>query len=413
VLAVAEAETGEPSDFTESEVVDLELVGFIALADLVRPTAAAAVDSVRRAGVDVAMVTGDHPSTAEAIANELGILNGGRVLAGPELDGLSYSEFEAALADTTVFARITPTQKVRIVEGYQRAGRVVAMTGDGANDAAAIRLADAGLALGRGGTPTARQAADLVVTDDRIETIVDAIVEGRAMWTSVRDALAILVGGNLGEVGFALAASALTGSSPLTPRQLLLVNLLTDMLPALAIALRPPPGVDPEALLREGPDASLGAALARDIALRALATAGGATGAWVMARSTGPAARARTIGLVALVATQLGQTALIGGRSPLVLGACAVSAGVLAAIVQTPGISQFFGCIPLDPIGWATALGPASVATGATVAVPWIAGRGGYHLPLPRRRAVQPAEPEPRLAAVLWDPDADGIRTVR
>ncbi|HSS08488.1 MAG TPA: cation-translocating P-type ATPase [Acidimicrobiales bacterium] len=380
ILAVAEAAAGEGSDFGDADVADLELVGFIALADLVRPTAAAAVDSVRRAGVDVAMVTGDHPRTAQAIAAELGILNGGKVLAGPELDRLPDMELDAALSGTTVFARITPAQKVRIVEAYQRAGRVVAMTGDGANDAAAIRLADAGVALGRRGTPTAREAADLVVTDDRIETIVDAIVEGRAMWASVRDALAVLIGGNLGEVGFALAGSALTGRSPLTPRQLLLVNLLTDMLPAMAIALRPPPGVDPEALLREGPDASLGATLARDIALRAVATAGGATGAWLTARSTGPPARARTVGLVALVGTQLGQTALVGSRSPLVLGASAVSAGVLAAIVQTPGISQFFDCTPLDPIGWATAFGSASVATGATLVLPWAAARLGRHL---------------------------------
>jgi len=372
VLAVAERVTCESVDVTDEHVSDLELVGFVALADLVRPTAAVAVNKLRSAGVDVAMITGDHPTTAAAIALELGILNGGRVLSGPQLEDLSDPDLDEALTKTTVFARITPAQKVRIVEAYQRAGRVVAMTGDGANDAAAIRLAHAGVALGQRCAPAAREAADLVVLDDRIETIIDAIVEGRAMWASVRDALGILLGGNLGEVGFDLAATALTGRAPLNTRQLLLVNLLTDMLPAMAIVLRPPRGVDPEALLHEGPEASLGSALVRDVALRATATAGGATGAWLVARATGTPTRARTVGLVALVSTQLGQTAVVGGRSPLVLGASAASLAVLAAIVQTPGVSQFFGCTPIDPLAWATALGSAGIATGGAVAVPWL-----------------------------------------
>jgi cation-transporting ATPase I len=382
ILAVAEAAAAPSAALADQDVCDLELVGLVALADLVRPTAAAAIDSVRRAGVAVSMVTGDHPRTAAAIAAELGIHNGGQVLGGPDMDALTDAQLDAALSATSVFARITPAQKVRIVEAYQRAGRVVAMAGDGANDAAAIRLADAGVALGRRGTATARQAADLVVTDDRLETIVDAIVEGRAMWASVRDALAILLGGNLGEVGFALAGAAFTGSSPLAPRQLLLVNLLTDMLPAMAIALRPPAGVRPEALLSEGPDASLGAALARDVAVRAAATAAGATAAWLFARTTGTATRARTVGLVALVGTQLGQTAAVGGRSPVVLAASAVSAGVLVAVVQTPVLSQFFGCTPLGPAGWATALGSVGMATGASIAVPWAAARLARRLPL-------------------------------
>jgi cation-transporting P-type ATPase I len=381
VLAVAEATSPNGSFLADgSDMARLQLLGFVALSDLVRPTAAASVARLRSAGVRVAMVTGDHPSTAEAIAVELGLLNGGKVLTGADLDQLSDAELASAIADVAVFARVAPVHKVRIVDAYQRTGHAVAMTGDGANDAGAIRLADAGIALGGRANAAARQTADLIVLDDRIETIVDAIVEGRAMWQSVQEAVAILVGGNLGEIGFTLFGAALTGTAPLNPRQLMLVNLLTDMAPALAIALREPPDRTPERLLHSGPDASLGRALTTQIALRAAATAAGATTAWSLARVTGTPTRARTVGLAALVGTQLGQTLVAGGRSPLVLGATALSVGALVATIQTPGISQFFGCRPLGPVGWTIAIGSAAGATGASVVLPWTVRRVGARL---------------------------------
>jgi cation-transporting ATPase I len=375
VLAVAERPASARADLADERVSDMELLGFLGLADGVRPTAASAVADLRTAGVSVVMITGDHPSTAAAIAKELQILNGGPVLTGADLDAWSDSELDAALRDATVFARVTPAHKMRIVRAYQRTGRTVAMTGDGANDAAAIRLAHTGIALGGRGSPAARDAADLVVLDDRIETIIDAIVEGRAMWASVRDALAILIGGNLGEVGFILTSTAIAGASPLGTRQLLLVNLLTDMLPAMTIALRSPAQRSPEELLHEGPEASLGGALVRQIALRAATTTAGATGAWLIARATGTSRRASTVALAALVGTQLGQTAVVGGASPVVLASTLVSAGVLVGIVQTPGVSQFFGCVPMGPVGWGIALGSSAAATGASVMAPWAARR--------------------------------------
>jgi cation-transporting ATPase I len=151
---------------------------------------------------------------------------------------------------------------------------------------------------------------------------------------------------------------------------LLLVNLLTDILPAMALALRPPPHATPERLLREGPDASLGRALTRDVAIRAAATAGSAGAGWLVGRATGTRRHAGTVALVALVGSQLGQTAVAGWRSPLVLGATVVSAGALAAIVQTPGVSQFFGCTPLGPFGWGTGVSAAAAGTGAAVLLP-------------------------------------------
>jgi cation-transporting ATPase I len=338
--------------------------------------------------VQVTIITGDHPSTAQAIAVELGLLNGGRVLTGADLDHLTDDELQELVPDVAVFARVAPLHKVRIVEAYQRAGRTVAMAGDGANDAAAIRLANVGIALGGRGTAAARATADIVVVDDRIETIVDAVAEGRAMWDSVRDAIAILVGGNLGEIGFVLVGAAVTGTSPLNPRQLLLVNLLTDMAPALAIALREPPDRTVETLLHAGPEASLGSALARQIAIRAGATATGATAAWIVGRMTGTPTRARTIALAALVGTQLGQTVVVGGRSPLVLGASVLSAGALVAVIQTPGLSQFFGCRPLGPVGWLTAAGASGSVTAASVVLPWTFEQLSDRIPTRRNRAA-------------------------
>ncbi|MGK5519811.1 HAD-IC family P-type ATPase [Micromonospora sp. URMC 107] len=368
ILAVAECRVSSPG-VTDAQVHDLTFVGFLALADGVRESAAPAVRRIRQAGVHTIMITGDHPATAEAIAATISDHEEQRVVTATELEQLDDEALAARLAATDVVARCTPAHKVRIIQALQRCGRTVAMTGDGANDAAAIRLADVGIALGRRGTPAARAAADLVVTDDRLETIIATLVEGRAMWSSVRHALSILVGGNLGEIAFSVLTAAATGRSALTGRQLLLVNLLTDLAPALAIAVRPPAAGHADGLLREGPDTSLGETMTREIGLRAAATTLGATAGWTLARYTGRRRRAGTVALVSLVGTQLGQTVLAGGTSPAVLASTAASLGVLVVVVQTPGVSHFFGCAPLGPVGWTIATGSALGATFANGAL--------------------------------------------
>ncbi|HVU00634.1 MAG TPA: HAD-IC family P-type ATPase [Polyangiaceae bacterium] len=369
VLAVADRAVATDTTLSPEHVVDLTFRGFLAFRDPVRETASVALSGLSRAGVRTVMITGDHPRTAEAIADELGLLSGRGIVTGAELAGLPDDELDKKIGDIAVFARVTPSQKVRVVRALQRKGSVVAMAGDGANDAAAIRLADVGIAIGAASTQAARAAADIVVTDGRIETIVDAIVEGRSMWASVRDAVSILVGGNLGEIGFTLFAGLLDGTPPLHARQLLLVNLLTDVAPALAIALRPPEPRSFESLARETPDAALGAPLHREIATRAIVTSLGATTAWGIGRLIGSSARARTIGLVALVGTQLGQTLVAGGFSRPVVATSLASAAALSALVQTPFVSHFFGCRPLGPISWTAAIGASAAATalGPTV----------------------------------------------
>ncbi|RRO20739.1 cation-translocating P-type ATPase [Saccharopolyspora rhizosphaerae] len=387
LLAVAEKRVGRGAGLDESDVDELEFVGLLGLSDPVHETAAAAVAQLERSGVDVIMITGDHPSTAEAIAADLGMLGGKRVLTGAELDELDDAQLAGEVPKISVYARVSPAQKARIVRCLRDAGRVVAMTGDGANDVPAINLAHVGIAFGSRATTAARDAADLVVADDRIETLTDGIVEGRGMWTSVREALAVLLGGNLGEIGYALGTGLISPSAALNARQLLVVNMLTDVLPTIAIAVRPPADRTPEALLAEGPEASLGGALARAVGERAVATGAAAGLAWVLTRPLATAAQARTAGLVALVSAQLAQTVTSRGRTPLVVLAAVGSLLVLAALVQLPGVSQFFGSSPLLPHQWAIALG-VSVAVAVAVRV-WQAW------PLGRSVPGRPAELDP------------------
>jgi cation-transporting ATPase I len=240
VLAVFERSFPEGQELDPDSVSELTFVGLLAFRDPVRKTAKQALFDLRRAGLRPIMVTGDHPSTAEAIAVELNLSPKPEIMTGAELAELDDDELSVQVDRIDVFARVSPSQKVRIVRALSRAGRTVAMVGDGANDAPAIRLSNVGVAMGQHAAEAARNAADIVLIDARVETLVRAIVEGRVLWDSVRDAVSILVGGNLGEIGFTLFGGLISGRPPLSPRQLLLVNLFTDVAPATALALRAP-----------------------------------------------------------------------------------------------------------------------------------------------------------------------------
>ena len=389
VLAVAERSVSHGDSLDPRRLVGLSFLGFLAFSDPVRESATQAVRELSEAGVRTVMITGDHPRTAEAIAREVGLLGSGGVLSGVELSELGEEQLDRRIRGVSVFARVTPAQKMRIVRALQRSGRVVAMVGDGANDAAAIRLANVGIAVGEQSTTAARAAADIVLTDARLETLVDAVLEGRAMWAAVRDAVSILVGGNLGEIAFTLGAGLVDGRPPLNARQLLLVNLLTDVAPAMAIALRPPSSRAPLVLADEGPEASLGELLNREIAFRAGITSLGAGMAWTVARFTGTRARASTVSLVALVGTQLGQTLFSGSLSRPVIVTGVASSAALAAIIQTPILSHAFGCRPLGPLGWATAVGASAAATSAGIFLPDLLER----LQRPRSESVVLSDP--------------------
>jgi cation-transporting ATPase I len=372
VLGVAErsteSEAAPPS--SRDPLSGLTFLGLIAFRDPVRKSAKQAIHDLRRAGLRPLIVTGDHPSTAEAIAVELKLSVAPQVLTGAELALLDEDELSRRVSSFDVFARVTPSQKVRVVRALAKSGCVVAMVGDGANDAPAIRLASVGVAMGQNAAEAARNAADIVLVDGRIETLVRAIVEGRVLWDAVRDAVSILVGGNLGEIAFTLFGGLVSGRPPLSPRQLLLVNLFTDVAPATALALRAPKEQDMDKLAALGPDASMGWRLDRDIGARALITASGASGAWIASSLVGDRRGASTTALLALVGTQLGQTLTSGEQSRQVVLTSLFTALGLAAIVQTPGVSGAFGCRPLGPLGWTIAIGSSTAATMAGKYVP-------------------------------------------
>lgn len=230
----------EGSDETsEQKLVWLGLVGML---DAPRPEVRAAVQECREAGIRPVMITGDHQLTARAIATDLGIAEeGARVLTGQELQRMSDQELEQNVDIVSIYARVAPEHKLRIVQALQRRGRFVAMTGDGVNDAPALKQADIGIAMGITGTDVSKEASDMVLLDDNFATIVAATKEGRVVYTNIRRFIKYILGSNIGEVITIASAPLLgLGGVPLSPLQILWMNLVTDGLPALALAVEPP-----------------------------------------------------------------------------------------------------------------------------------------------------------------------------
>lgn len=223
---------------------DLHFLGLVAIADPPRAESIPAIKECRNAGIKVVMITGDHPVTAKTIAHELGITEDkifDRVLTGIELEKMSVQELEAKVEQTAVYARVSPEHKLKIVQAWQKRGNVVAMTGDGVNDAPALKQASIGVAMGKGGTEVAKQAASMILTDDNFSTIVKAIEEGRAIYGNIRRTIQYLLSGNLAEILIMLGAAILGWAPPLAPIHLLWINLVTDGLPSLALAAEPVP----------------------------------------------------------------------------------------------------------------------------------------------------------------------------
>lgn len=217
---------------------DLIFVGLVGMIDPPRAEVREAVRVCVRAGMRPIMITGDHIDTASAIAREIGILReGDKVILGAELDKLSDEKFQKTIEDYSVYARVSPENKVRIVETYQKLGKVVAMTGDGVNDAPSIKRADIGIGMGITGTDVSKGASDLVLADDNFATIIGAVEEGRKIFSNIKKAIQFLLSANIAEVLCLFIATMFLGVSFLTPIMILWINLVTDSFPALSLGM--------------------------------------------------------------------------------------------------------------------------------------------------------------------------------
>ena len=240
VIAVAYRDADNlPVNITADAIEnDLIFVGLLGMIDPPREGVKEAVRTCRKAGIKTVMITGDHLQTAKAIAKELGILRKGDfAVAGDELEKISDQELEKNIMKYSVFARVTPEHKVRIVKAFRNAGQIVAMTGDGVNDAPALKNADIGIAMGKGGTDVAKNAADMILTDDNFVTIVDAVRQGRNIYDNIKKAVHFLIATNIGEIVTIFVGLLMGIKSPLLAIQLLWINLVTDSLPAIALGL--------------------------------------------------------------------------------------------------------------------------------------------------------------------------------
>ncbi|MBI2934134.1 MAG: calcium-translocating P-type ATPase, SERCA-type [Chloroflexi bacterium] len=228
--------SGNP-DEVEKDMVFLGLVGMF---DAPRPEAKAAIEVCNTAGIKTVMITGDHKLTAMAVARELGLLKGGLALSGAELDKMTDEEFAGAVEKVDVYARVSPAHKMRVIEAFARRGHIVAMTGDGVNDAPALKKSDIGVAMGITGTDVSKEASDVVLTDDNFASIVAAVEEGRGIFANIKKYLIYLLSCNIGEILIMFVAVLIGLPLPLVATQLLFVNLATDGLPALALSVDPP-----------------------------------------------------------------------------------------------------------------------------------------------------------------------------
>ena len=362
VLAVAAREIDALPEVLAPETLekDLTFLGLVGMIDPPREEARDAVAVCREAGIRPVMITGDHVVTASAIAKNLGILqDGDRAITGAELDAMSETELDAAVEQISVYARVSPENKIRIVKAWQKKNKVVAMTGDGVNDAPALKAADIGCAMGITGTDVAKGAADMTLTDDNFATIVDAVREGRGIYANIRKVVGFLLGTNIGEVITVFAAMLLWHRSPLLSMQLLWINLVTDSLPAIALGMEEvEPGV-----MRQKPKPKDEGIFAHGLGVRVVLQGLmfgilSLAAFWIGWQSTGDLAGGQTLAFMTLALSQVVQAFnMRSDRSLFKTGfftnrrlnlACLLSVVLVALVLFTP-VSIAFGLITLSP----------------------------------------------------------------
>ncbi len=392
----------EPEEIGEDLEQDLVFAGVVGIIDPPRSEAKVAIGEARRAGVRVVMITGDHPRTAARIAEELDMVEtDARTVTGLEIEELEDDVFRQAVREASVYARVAPEHKLRIVDALQADGHVVAMTGDGVNDAPALKRADIGVAMGITGTDVAKEAANMILADDNFATIVAAVREGRGIFSNIRKFLRYLLSSNAGEVltmFFGVLGAGMIGldqaggaaAVPLLATQILWINLLTDAAPALAMGVDPPPDDVMERAPRRLTDRVIDAPMQAGIVFVGIVMAAatlftldlGLPGGLV--EGTASLTEARTMAFTTLVLAQLFNC--FNARServsafhnlftnPLLWGAIALSLLLQVAVIYLPFLNRPFGTTPLDGVEWLVCTGMASTVLWANELRKLVAG---------------------------------------
>lgn len=367
----------------DDEALEHSLVfcGLFGMIDPPRPEVPPAIAKCKQAGVKVVMITGDHPNTAKAIARELGVLeNSGRVLIGQELDKMSDEQLADVVESITVFARTAPQHKLRLIKAFKEKGYVVAMTGDGVNDAPAIKAADIGIAMGIMGTAVTKEAACLTLADDNFATIVKAMEEGRSIYANIRKAIRYALATNIGEVVLMFLAALVGLPLPLLPIQLLWINLIGDGLPVIALVNDPPAKGIMEQPPRSGNDSVFSGGLGVKIISRGIVIGSAALAlyAWKLLAS-GNLMLARTLAVAQVAVSQFvhifdcrvedrtGKVGLFSNRA--LIGAVSLSMAMVLAIIYLPALQTTFGTTGLSVTDWLVVAGASAVTAFADVAV--------------------------------------------
>jgi P-type Ca2+ transporter type 2C len=371
-LRVLAACAGEVSAASEDALRGLTFVGFLGLADPPAPGVKETIARLRIAGLRTVMITGDQRLTAEAVGRELGVLGpGDRSMDGRELDALTDADRDAAIGRTQAFSRVTPEHKLVIVRSLQSRGEIVAMLGDGINDAAALKKANVGVAMGIRGTDVAKEAAAIVLQDDRFETVAAAVEEGRIIFDNIRKFVFYLFSCNVAEVLVLLVAGLASLPLPLAPLQLLWLNMVTDTFPALALAMEPgdpdvmrrPPHDPQEAILSRG---FLTNVLAFGV-LITLCTL--AAFVWSLGRA---ADRAPTMAFMTLALAQIAHLGNARSRGPVLrleralANPYALAGAGLALLLQLAAagidpLARILRVTPLEPVEWLVVVALASI----------------------------------------------------
>ena len=374
VLAFAQRTLDSVRDLTLDDEGDYTFVGLVSMIDPPRPESIQAVADAKSGGIRTIMITGDHKVTASAIARQIGIFReGDMALSGVELDAMSDEQLDEILPKVSVYARVSPEHKIRIVNAWQRRGNIVSMTGDGVNDAPALKKADIGVAMGITGTEVSKDAASMILADDNFATIVRAVVNGRNVYANIKNAIQFLLSGNMAAILCVVYASLAGLSVPFAPVHLLFINLLTDSLPAIAIGMEPAR----KGLLKQKPRDPKAPILDRSLLGRifgqGLLIALPVMAAFYLGLSYGGAAAASTMAFATLTLARLfhgfncrGHESVfhLGFQSnPFSLAAFGGGVLLLAAVLFVPGLNTLFEAVALDGVHIAQIVGLAVIPT--------------------------------------------------